>query len=168
MCHKRPCIRGALIKETESRLGTLENERLSDDMKINLKFYDGWLESFKKRWELQAFRLPGESGDLNDDSVSPELPLQQEKVREFSPRDVFNCDRIVCSGRWNRTGQLKLQHFWVGRNRIQGSPFWIAAIPMGQKNFLFCVQELRSMLDASKIRALRSWELITKTRKRNG
>lgn len=92
MQHRRLCISGALIQSKAASLACEANKTLSDDCKISLVFSEGWLHKFKKRWGLRAFRLHGESGDVDDSVVDAELEKLQQEVEKYNLNDVFNCD----------------------------------------------------------------------------
>ena len=60
----------------------------------SLKFSDGWLVSFNRRWKLRTFRSHGESGHCDDAAVEQQLPSIQREISRFSPKDTFNADEF--------------------------------------------------------------------------
>lgn len=72
------------------------------------EFSNGWLESFKKRYEIRSFRRFGESGSVNMARVAEELPKLREVLNCFPWKDIYNMDETglfyrmqVCSGKKN-------------------------------------------------------------------
>lgn len=64
LCHqnnKGVAINGDVIKFHAERLLSDANALLCDDNKIELKFSKGWLERFKKRYNVKCRRVHGES-----------------------------------------------------------------------------------------------------------
>lgn len=50
------------------------NKILSNDNKINLKFSEGLLHLFKKRWMLCRFKHHGEVDNFNNDAINSQHP----------------------------------------------------------------------------------------------
>lgn len=57
-----------------------------------LTFSDGWLRCFKRRHRIKAFKLHGESADVNEDAVHEALPGLVLLTAQYAPQDIFNAD----------------------------------------------------------------------------
>ena len=64
MRNSRKCISGEMIQAKANQLAKKVNMRLPDAEKTETQFSGGWLDNFKKRWQLKAFKLHGEEGDV--------------------------------------------------------------------------------------------------------
>ena len=53
---------------------------------------NGWLESFKKRHDVKASLLSGESADVNEDVVRSWSVRVIDICAGYEPKDVFNVD----------------------------------------------------------------------------
>ncbi|KAG6610524.1 uncharacterized protein IUM83_06475 [Phytophthora cinnamomi] len=69
-------------------------ERLGIDS-TQLRFSNGWLQSFKKRNGIRSHMLHGEGGDVEDDAVRDARLELQELVAQFATDDVFNFDETA-------------------------------------------------------------------------
>ncbi|KAG6611715.1 uncharacterized protein IUM83_17222 [Phytophthora cinnamomi] len=69
-------------------------ERLGIDS-TQLRFSNGWLQSFKKRNGIRSHVLHGEGGAVEDDAVRDARLELQELVAQFAPDDVFNFDETA-------------------------------------------------------------------------
>jgi DDE superfamily endonuclease/Tc5 transposase DNA-binding domain/Fission yeast centromere protein N-terminal domain len=57
-----------------------------------LIFSHGWLTRFKKRNNLQRFRLHGESGSVDQTSIDDLLPIIKTVTNEYAWEDIYNMD----------------------------------------------------------------------------
>jgi len=57
-----------------------------------LKLSSGWLESFKNRHQLRAFRKHGEAASVNLKVVASEIERIQEITKDYDLKDIFNMD----------------------------------------------------------------------------
>ncbi|CAG8851876.1 34465_t:CDS:1, partial [Racocetra persica] len=56
---------------------------------------DGWLANFKKRNIISSYRRRGEAGSVPlEDVLKFHLELQ-DVLRNYEPRDIFNCDETA-------------------------------------------------------------------------
>ncbi|KAG6618356.1 uncharacterized protein IUM83_01249 [Phytophthora cinnamomi] len=69
-------------------------ERLGIDS-TQLRFSNGWLQSFKKRNGIRSHVLHGEGGAVEDDAVRDARLELQELVAQFAPDDAFNFDETA-------------------------------------------------------------------------
>ncbi|KAG6580113.1 uncharacterized protein IUM83_15760 [Phytophthora cinnamomi] len=69
-------------------------ERLGIDS-TQLRFSNGWLQSFKKRNGIRSHVLHGEGGAAEGDAVRDARLELQELVAQFAPDDVFNFDETA-------------------------------------------------------------------------
>ncbi|KAG6621352.1 uncharacterized protein IUM83_11100 [Phytophthora cinnamomi] len=69
-------------------------ERLGIDS-TQLRFSNGWLQSFKKRNGIRSHVLHGEGGAVEDDAVRDARLELQELAAEFAPDDVLNFDETA-------------------------------------------------------------------------
>lgn len=90
MFHKN-CCSGWLNQEKARRLAAMANGNLSKYNQTTLKLSDGWFASFRRRWNLKSFTLRGESGDVDEATITPELLTLQTFVGKYSLIDDFNC-----------------------------------------------------------------------------
>ena len=81
-----------MIRKKAQKIATLVNESVEHSGRITLKFSEGWLDNFTKRWGLSVFRSHGEAGDANEESLTAELPRMQKVISGYNPKVVFNCD----------------------------------------------------------------------------
>jgi hypothetical protein len=53
---------------------------------------NGWLDSWKHKCSIAHFKVCGESGDVNMDTVNDFQSRIDTIVRDYKPQDMFNCD----------------------------------------------------------------------------
>lgn len=58
----------------------------------DLKFSDGWITKFKKRYHIASKKLHGESGSVDMSTVESNRALIKEKTKDYSPDDIYNAD----------------------------------------------------------------------------
>lgn len=95
VCNKRissKCISCTLIISKAIKIAEKANDRLPADKRIITQFSDGWLEKFKKKWNLKAYKLHSEAGDIDSESVDSELHAIRAKIGKYALKDVLNCD----------------------------------------------------------------------------
>lgn len=90
--NSRKCISGAIIQAKALQLAQKANELLLSDSQITTQFSEGWLENFKRRWQLKSFKLHGEAGDVDEHAINEQLARIRQKVSQYALKDVFNCD----------------------------------------------------------------------------
>ena len=74
-------------KEISHRLGHPEG---------SFKASNGWLEAWKKRYNIKQVAVSGESGDVSGDTVSSWRERIPEIVAGYSPSDIWNIDEKGC------------------------------------------------------------------------
>ncbi|RWS23021.1 Pdc2p-like protein [Leptotrombidium deliense] len=73
-------------KQFASKLNIAENQ---------LSLSPGWLSSFKKRHNIKQYKMHGESGSANDESIVREVPKLRAKITEYNMNDIFNFDETA-------------------------------------------------------------------------
>lgn len=58
----------------------------------DFKGSNGWLDRWKKRYNVKAFKISGESADVDQNVVDSYRQRLPDIVSGYSPEDVFNCD----------------------------------------------------------------------------
>ena len=81
-----------MILAKANQLAKKENMGLPDAEQIKTQFLGGWLDNFKKRWQLKAFKIHGEAGDVNQSTIDERLESIRKKVSTFTLIDLFICD----------------------------------------------------------------------------
>lgn len=110
---RRVFLNGDMIRHKAQTLLKLSNERVAEDKRIDLKFSLGWLQKFKKRWNLRVFRSHGESGDADETAIAFAMPNLQGKISQYEAKDVFNADECGLFYRMAPTQTIALE-------RVQG------------------------------------------------
>ena len=65
----------------------------ADELGIeDFKASNGWLTSWKKRYNIKQFKISGESADVDLDVVEDFKKRLPDLISPFKPEDVFNCD----------------------------------------------------------------------------
>lgn len=101
--------------------------------KINLKFSDGWLEYFKKRWKLKTFRLHEEGGNIDESAVQSELSLLQKEISRFNEKDNFNCDEFALFWQIVLDRTIATSTFSGRKNKNRGLNFLHVAMQTGSE-----------------------------------
>lgn len=57
-----------------------------------LKFSEGWLDNFKRRWKVRTIRSHGEDGDADLHAINDQLPSLRETLQSYDVKDIFNAD----------------------------------------------------------------------------
>lgn len=92
---KQIAVSGDIIKAKAKSVQEAVREKLPQEEQSSfeqLKFSDGWLGNFKKRWNLRLLRSYGERGDADVEALAAELPKLKEVVEKYDPKDIFNAD----------------------------------------------------------------------------
>jgi len=55
----------------------------------------GWLNGFKRRYFLKSFKICGEAGSVNAESVTLCQERTQINLNGFSPENIYNCDETA-------------------------------------------------------------------------
>ncbi|XP_063241569.1 tigger transposable element-derived protein 6-like [Bacillus rossius redtenbacheri] len=71
----------------------------ADELALKLGLTDfkrsvGWLNRFKARHGISSHKIVGESASVDPKSVSEWLPLLQNILSRYQPRDVYNADEL--------------------------------------------------------------------------
>lgn len=83
-------LNGSLIVKQASRLQNLANENLPAANCISLKFSDGWMSNFKRRWGLNRLsRSEGKGEKRVPLSSAANLAGIQEKLKTYPLRNIF-------------------------------------------------------------------------------
>jgi len=81
-------LSGEILKEKWRDFARLDGIP-SDDW---LKLSSGWLESFKNRHQLWAFRKHGEAASVDLTVVASEIERIQDITKNYDLKDIFNMD----------------------------------------------------------------------------
>ena len=79
----------ALIKLKAQKLAQLLN------CGGNLKFSNGWYQSFAKRNGLKGYTIHGESGDAQMEGTEEQVATIKAKIASYSLDDVYNMDETA-------------------------------------------------------------------------
>ncbi len=86
-------------QESVNLSGEILQEKAAEILKIlypqntpNIKFSQGWLESFKNRHGIKSFRRFGESGSANVIAIEEALPELRSKLDNYVWKDIYNMD----------------------------------------------------------------------------
>ena len=76
----------------------------------DFKASNGWLQRFKGRNNIKQLVVSGESGDVNEETVTAWRERLVTLVRGYSPKDIWNEDEtcLVAIKRWYRFRGLVL------------------------------------------------------------
>ncbi len=90
-------ISGPLIIAKAQELHIAAHHQLtstsSSDSSPKIKFSTGWLDRFKKRYNLQFKKFHGEKQDANEDAAQEWLDKNlPELLSRFEPEDIYNAD----------------------------------------------------------------------------
>ena len=70
----------------------------ADELGIeDFKASNGWLTSWKKRYNIKQFKISGESADVDLDVIENFKKRLPDFISHFKPEDVFNCDETGLS-----------------------------------------------------------------------
>ena len=67
--------------------------------KSNFKGSNGWLEKWKKRFNVKMVKICGESGDVSGDTIESWLERLPELVDGYRKEDIWNMDEMVLFGK---------------------------------------------------------------------
>jgi len=91
---RKQCVDGDTIKEKGRLLLQMANAQLPESERIELKFSNGWLDKFQKRYNFKAYTSHGEDGDADQSAIDEQLPSIKAKISKYSLNDVFNADEF--------------------------------------------------------------------------
>ena len=66
-------------------------QRLGEDT-VNFSASNGWLDKWKKRYNITQMNVAGEEGDVNEETMTSWAERARELVRGHHPADVWNMD----------------------------------------------------------------------------
>lgn len=90
MFNKRINLSHAIIRQKAFRLQDKLNERLQSFTTSSLKFSEGRVSNFKRRWKLRTAKPHGEEGDADVSAVAEVLPSLRETLASYERKDRFN------------------------------------------------------------------------------
>ena len=77
----------------------LQEEALIVASRLGIKDFkasNGWLGRFKERHNIKQLVISGESGDVNEETVTAWRERLVTLVRGYSPEDIWNEDKTSC------------------------------------------------------------------------
>ena len=66
-------------------------QKLGEDT-VNFAASNGWLDRWKKRYNITQMNVAGEEGDVNEETMTSWAERARELVRGYQPADVWNMD----------------------------------------------------------------------------
>lgn len=87
-------LNSAVIRHHGERLLGNADRLLPEDHKINLKFWKGWLERFKDRFELRFRRVHGEALSADHDAIRNQMPCLLPIIATYQLADIWNADEF--------------------------------------------------------------------------
>lgn len=89
--HKR--LKNFIITDDILRTKALD---LVKEMKMNnFKASSGWLQSFKRRHQIQSFKLTGEADLIDTNVVDDFHTAVKNKLEQYDESNIFNCDELA-------------------------------------------------------------------------
>ncbi|CAF0801582.1 unnamed protein product [Brachionus calyciflorus] len=61
----------------------------------NFKYSDGWINKFKKRYNISSYKLHGEAGSVDQNEINSERLKLQNELKEFNLDDIYNLDETA-------------------------------------------------------------------------
>lgn len=83
-------LTGMQLVKKAAHLQSSANEKLPVANRISLKFSDGWLNNFKRRWGLKCLNRDTRGDDGLDASFDSKIAAVQKKLKPFLLKDIFN------------------------------------------------------------------------------
>lgn len=84
---------GESIKRKAGQLQSNYNEKVPEDKQSNLSFSAGWLENFRKRWQLRTSKpSEGPAGSPDEDATTLQGIVQS--LNSYQPQNIFNADEF--------------------------------------------------------------------------
>lgn len=81
-----------MIKQQGLSLMREENQKFLPDQEVRMRFSNGWLYRFQKRWNFRSRKMHGEGGDAVMDGIDEQIKLIKDKLRQFKPQNIRNAD----------------------------------------------------------------------------
>lgn len=84
-------VNGPLLVKKAAHLQKSANEKLPTANRISLKFSDGWLHNFKRRWGLNCLNRANDEGEKSvHGTLLSNNNVVEEKLRAYSLKNIFN------------------------------------------------------------------------------
>lgn len=83
MYRERVNLSHFLNKPNATRLQDQLNKQIEEDMRICMKFSDGWISNFQRRWNLCSFKPRGKVGDTDEKAAAVAIPSLNLKLAKF-------------------------------------------------------------------------------------
>ena len=77
-------VNDAILKEKAIKLAPLVD--------AHMNFSDGWLNNFKKRYNIRSRVLHGEAGSVDAKSVEEAREALQKITQDYELKDIYNAD----------------------------------------------------------------------------
>lgn len=93
ICHQQGIdvnVSGESIRQKAEKLQTMLNEKIAPEKQSTLKFSEGWLDNFRRRWGVRALRSRGKAMDEKPQSEETELQRLKQALTSYALRDIFN------------------------------------------------------------------------------
>lgn len=77
------------MREKAKRLEQRSNERRTEDQAYSLNVSLGWLDNFKRCWNLRSFKPYGESGDADTQVMQHALSKIKDISSSYAKKSIF-------------------------------------------------------------------------------
>ena len=121
-------ISGPIIQEKALQFATELN---IPDFKAS----NGWLDRWRTRYSVNAFKVSGESASVNQETVDDYRTRLPDITKDYSPNDIFNCDETGLFYRAlpDKTLAVKDQSCKGGKNAKERLTVMFACSSTGEK-----------------------------------
>ena len=87
-------VNSDLISMEATHMMNEAKKLLRPDEQLSLKFSKGWVERFKKLYDIRFRRVHGEVTSADNDAIAHHMPQIEKIIMTFSARDKWNADEF--------------------------------------------------------------------------